>query len=280
MRIEAQLGRLSRAEAQVAQWILRNPHSAAKDSISVVAAGADVSEPTVIRFCRSLDLDGFRELRTQLVLALQQPESFLHQEVVPDDDVGAAAGKVLDTSIQALVALRNNVSFNALQQAVDMLRSARQILFVGLGGSGQVAKDAEHKFFRLGIPCTAVTDIQTITQYASIAQAGDIFVATSHTGTWGDLVDAMQLARDNAANVIAITDPLAPLASTADLVFESHIGEDTSVYTPMSSRLVQLALLDALQVALAVSLGRDAEQRLRDSKDALMRYRITEQGGL
>ena len=90
----------------------------------------------------------------------------------------------------------------------------------------------------------------------------------------------MQLARDNAANVIAITDPLAPLASTADLVFESHIGEDTSVYTPMSSRLVQLALLDALQVALAVSLGRDAEQRLRDSKDALMRYRITEQGGL
>jgi DNA-binding MurR/RpiR family transcriptional regulator len=52
-------------------------------------------------------------------------------------------------------------------------------------------------------------------------------------------------------------------------VFPCHTLEDTNVYTPMSSRLAQLAVLDALQVTLALAMGEPAVENLRLSKEAL-----------
>ena len=84
---------------------------------------------------------------------------------------------------------------------------------------------------------------------------------------------AMSLAAERHARIIALTDPRSPLAAAADLVFACHPVEDTNVFTPMSSRLAQLALLDALQVALALGLGEPAKQNLRASKSALSEMR-------
>jgi RpiR family carbohydrate utilization transcriptional regulator len=91
----------------------------------------------------------------------------------------------------------------------------------------------------------------------------------SHLGAWPELDRAAATARHNGATVIALTNPASPLARNASLVFGSEPHEDTSVYTPMSSRLAQLALLDALYVAFALSLGEVAADKLRRSKDAL-----------
>lgn len=272
-RIQLRMSVLSRAEAQVGQWILGQPRATADGSIAQLAAAAGVSEPTIVRFCRSLGLSGYRELRTQLMVSLQNPQSFLHQDVDATDEAVDAVGKVLDTSVAALVNLRALASSMPFESAIDEMRSARQFVFVGLGASGLVARDAAHKFFRLGIPCTTATDSQTILQSAAISQPGDVFLATSYLGNWPELVEAMVVAKNNGAVVIAITDPTSPLASVAQLTFESHPDEDTNLYTPMSSRLVQLALLDALQVALALSLGADAEEKLRRSKQALVKFR-------
>ncbi len=78
-------------------------------------------------------------------------------------------------------------------------------------------------------------------------------------------------ARENGASVIAITDPQAELAKIASVFFSCDRHEDTSAYTPMSSRLAQLALLDVLYVAYALALGETASENLRRSKDALRR---------
>ncbi|MFT6752733.1 MAG: RpiR family carbohydrate utilization transcriptional regulator, partial [Candidatus Azotimanducaceae bacterium] len=61
----------------------------------------------------------------------------------------------------------------------------------------------------------------------------------------------------------------SPLAGQASWVFDCHPAEDTNVFTPMSSRLTQLTLLDALQVALALKLGTSAEENLRLTKRSL-----------
>jgi len=83
----------------------------------------------------------------------------------------------------------------------------------------------------------------------------------------------MVQAQRAGAKVIAITDPGSQLAQVADLLLACHPTEDTSVFTPMTSRLVQLALLDGLQVALALKMGSTAETRLRLSKDVLNQAR-------
>lgn len=267
--IEQHAGSLSRAERRVADWVVAHPRQAADATLAEVAEACGASEPTVIRFCRRVGLSGFRELTIRLTEALSRPASYLHRDVRADDATADAVTKVLDAAIFSLMEVRARLSSFPVDEAAALLRDARQITFIGLGASGHVATDACHKFFRLGTPCNAHTDTPSILQAAAIAGPGDVLVVVSHLGGWAELDRAAAAAAGNGATVIALTNPASQLARTANLVFGWDPHEDTSVYTPMSSRLAQLALLDALYVAFALTLGDAAAEKLRRSKDAL-----------
>ena len=262
-RIEQSRESMSRAERQVADWVLENPREAAESTVAGVALRSGTSEPTVIRFCRRVGLSGFRELRVRLAESLSRTVSYVHRAVRAEDSAQVGADKVVESSIQSLIDLRKQLKAMPIDEAVTILKDARQIAFVGLGASGYVARDASHKFFRLGTPCSALTDTPSIRQFAAIADANDVIFAISHTGNWTELRDL------GGATVIALTAPGSYLARSASLVFPCRSHEDTSIYTPMSSRLVHLALLDAIHVALALSRGQTAVDKLRRSKEAL-----------
>ena len=241
-QINRSLGRLSRAEKKVAVWVLAHPRQATESTVAQVARESATSEPSVIRFCRRMGLGGFRELTIRLTEALSQPDSFVHQDVTDDDATSDAVAKVVDSTIQSLISLRSQLSTMPFDEVVDAMADARQFVFAGLGASGHVASDASNKFFRLGTPCSALTDVPSIRQFASIAAPDDI---------------------------VAVTERDSELAESARYVFACNAYEDTNIYTPMSSRLVHLSILDALQVALALSIGEAAATNLRRSKDAL-----------
>lgn len=272
-RIQEQLETLSPAERRVGDWLLSNVAEAIDASIAEVSKAAAVSEPTVIRFCRSFGLSGFRDLRVQLITARQRPASYVHHDVAFTDSGTVAATKVVDSSLRALVEVRELVVAMPFDAAAAALAGARQIVFVGMGASGIVAQDARHKFFRLGVACSVAIDPQTILQQAAVLDARDVVIAISHTGEWPELIEAMGIAGSRGARIITLTDPASRLARAADYVFACHPHEDTSIFTPMTSRLAQLMLLDALQVALALEMGDDAQSHLRHSKETLAKYR-------
>lgn len=260
---------LSPSERRVGQWVLDHPREAASITLARLAAECRTSEPTVLRFCRRVGLGGFRELAIRLTEALSSPTSFVHRDVGSNDSTFDAVTKVMDASIQSLIEMRSQLSSMPIDDAVLAMQSARQIAFAGLGASGHVARDASHKFFRLGIPCTSLRDTTMILQFAAIAHPDDVIVLLSHTGRWKEFARAAKLARERGATVIALTNPDSEVAAEAGILFPCRLIEDTSVYTPMSSRLAQLALLDAIQVALALALGEVASDNLRSSKNAL-----------
>ncbi len=268
-RITNTLPDLSPSEQRVGRWVLEHPKEAANTTLARLAAECETSEPTVVRFCRRLGLSGFRELTIRLTESLSNPATYVHRDISPDDSTSDAIIKVLDASIQSLIDMRSQLSSMPVDEVVNAMKGARQIAFAGLGASGHVARDACHKFFRLGIPCTSLRDTPMILQFAAIAERNDVLVLLSHTGRWEDFARAARLARARGATVIALTNPGSNVAREADLLFPCQLIEDTSVYTPMSSRLAQLALLDAIHVALALAQGESASENLRLSKDAL-----------
>ena len=263
------LPRLSPSEQRVGRWILEHPKETANITLARLARECETSEPTVVRFCRHVGLGGFRELAIRLTEALSSPTTYVHRDVSPNDSTSDAVIKVMDASIQSLIEMRSQLSSMPVDETVLAMKSARQIAFAGLGASGHVAGDACHKFFRLGIPCTSLSDIPMILQFASITRPDDVLVLLSHTGRWQEFARAAKLARERGATVIAMTNPDSDIAREASLFFPCPVIEDTSVYTPMSSRLAQLALLDAIHVALALAQGDTASDNLRRSKDAL-----------
>jgi DNA-binding MurR/RpiR family transcriptional regulator len=105
-RIEQQATSLSRAERRVADWILAHPRQAADATLAEVAQACGASEPTVIRFCRSVGLNGFRELTIRLTEALSRPVSYVHRDVSADDASADAVTKVLDAAISSLMDMR------------------------------------------------------------------------------------------------------------------------------------------------------------------------------
>ncbi|MDH4150502.1 MAG: SIS domain-containing protein [Betaproteobacteria bacterium] len=270
-QIQHRLPDLSRAEQRVARWVLDHPRRAAKSKLAGVAMACRTSEPTVIRFCRHLGLAGFRDFTLRLTESLSHPAIYVHRDVSKDDTAVDAVSKVMDASIRSLIEVRARATSMPFEDAVAAMLTARQIVFVGLGASGHVASDACHKFFRLGIPCSALTDLPTCLQFAAIANRDDVVVIASRSGRSRELQRIAKLARENGAIVIAITEPDSGLAAGARLVFPCHSAEDSNVYTPMSSRLAHLALLDALHVALALAMGEPAVENLRRAKEAILR---------
>lgn len=267
--INRALPHLSRSERQVAEWIVAHPKETVQATLAHVAYECGTSEPTVIRFCRRVGLRGFRELGIRITEALSNPTSYVHRDVQPDDTSSDAVIKVMDASIKSLIDMKSRLSDMPIDDAVSALAKARQIAFAGLGASGHVASDACHKFFRLGIPCSTLMDTPMILQFSAIAEPDDVLVLLSHTGRWREFARAARMATERGATVIAITNSESDLASAASILFPAQVIEDTSVFTPMSSRLAQLALLDAIHVALALTRGAGASDRLRRTKDAL-----------
>lgn len=267
--IQEQTPNLSRAEQRVARWIMRHPRQASRATLAQVAAECGTSEPTVIRFCRSIGLSGFREFTIRLTEDLSRPVSNVHNSVGADDTASDAVTKVMDASIRSLIDMRSILSSLPVEKAVEAMRSARQIGFAGLGASGHVAADACQKFFRLGTPCTALTNTPDILQFAGVLEAHDVLIVISQGGRWPELARAAELSRQRGATVIALTDRKSRLASLATILFPCEGVEDPSIYTPMSSRLAHLALLDSLQVALALVIGDAAVDRLQRSRRAL-----------
>ena len=269
-RISHALPALSPSEKRVAEWVLAHPREATDATLAHIAGECKTSEPTVLRFCRRLGLGGFRELGIRLAESLSAPGSYVHRDVNPDDSAADAVMKVMDASIQSLAEMRAQLSSMPVDETTRAMAAARQIAFAGLGASGHVARDACHKFFRLGIPCASLTDTPMILQFAAIVEPDDVLVLLSHTGRWQEFAQAADIARERGATVVAITNPESALADAASILFPCRVVEDTNVFTPMSSRLGQLALLDAILVALALARGASATERLKLSKDALV----------
>lgn len=263
--------RLSRAEARVADWLLAHPDGLGDLRLATLAARAGVSEPTVVRFCRSVGASGFSDLKLRLARYLATRGELLHAEVSADDAPGMVAEKVIGASIRELRRVQQAVDGDCLDRAARLLARASRIAFVGVGASASVALDAQNKFFRLGLACAAFTDEPSIRQAAAVSGPGTALVAVSKTGESAAIVEAVANAAGAGAATIALTSPASRLAQAAGTTLYIDVEEDTALYTPMSSRLAQLAMLDALQICTAIRAGKAALQHLDASKAALAR---------
>jgi RpiR family carbohydrate utilization transcriptional regulator len=273
-RVAAVTATLSPAEGKVAAAVLSAPAWVLDNALASVAARAGVSEPTVIRFCRSLGLDGFQSLRLRLAESLASGASLLYRNVEASDSAADLAAKIFERSARTLLDVRGQLTPARLDRAINLLAQARRIEFYGLGSSGIVAADARHKFFRLGLYAVSYADAHVHGMAATMVGPGDVVVAISSTGRTIDLIASAEIARDAGAAVISVAPPGSPLASLATVALEFAVDEDPDVYAPMTTRLAQLAVVDVLSVGVAMRLGPELLARLERARLSLRDKRL------
>jgi len=154
--IKKNLDTFSKSERKVAETILASPETAIHSSIANLAKLAEVSEPTVNRFCRRLDTKGFPDFKLHLAQSLANGTPYVNRNVNEDDGPEAYTSKIFESTMACLNAAKIGLDTNLINRAVDVLTQANKISFFGLGASSSVAHDALNKFFRFNIPFHAL----------------------------------------------------------------------------------------------------------------------------
>ncbi|HET8850185.1 MAG TPA: MurR/RpiR family transcriptional regulator [Marinobacter sp.] len=276
--IQSRLDTLNKSERKVAEAILKDPTAATRYSIAALARAADVSEPTVNRFCRGFSATGFPDFKIRLAQSIATGTPYVGQNVEADDTVAEFADKIMLSTIASLDKARQSLDPKALATVIDYLIQAKQINFFGMGGSASVALDAQHKFFRFNIPVMSYDDALMQRMVAAGSQVGDVIVLISYTGRTKETVEIAQVARENGATVIGITNPDSPLAECCTAVLGVTAPEDTEVYMPMSSRIIHLTVIDILATGVTLKRGKDFLGHLKKIKESLKATRFPQNG--
>ncbi len=273
-QIQNRLESLNKSERKVAEAILKDPSAATRYSIAALARAADVSEPTVNRFCRGFSATGFPDFKIRLAQSIATGTPYVGQDIEPDDSPAEYGEKIMLSTIANLDKARQALDPQAIATVVDYLIQAKQIAFFGMGGSASVALDAQHKFFRFNIPVTSYDDALMQRMVAAGSGVGDAIVLISFTGRTRETVEIALLARANGATVIGITNPESPLAEACTAVVGVTAPEDTEVYMPMSSRIIHLTVIDILATGVTLKRGPDFLDHLKKIKESLKATRF------
>ena len=279
-RVQACLPSLAPAEQRVAKLCLADPRAFTMLPVAQLADRAHVSKPTVVRFCRSVGYNGLSDFKQKLAGTVNEGVPFIHRSVDADDKTADVLVKVIDNTVAAFLKYRNEASSNQIDKAVAALVAAfqtgRQVQFFGVGNSGVVAQDAQHKFFRLGLHSIAYSDGHMQVMSASILEKGDCVLIISNSGRTRDLMDACDIARKNSATTIVITASGSPLASAGHIHLSADHPEGFDRYSPMVSRLLHLLIIDVLATTVALRIGANTVQpMLSRMKDNLRSKRYT-----
>ncbi len=271
-RIADNIHELRKSEAKVANFVLANARDVMNMRIADLASRSEVSEPTVIRFCRAIGFDGFQAFKLQLAQQLGAGGIYTQFNVDDTDTVSDLIGKVFDTTIGSLVTVRDELDPSSLEEAIELLSSARRVEFYGFGASGSVASDAQHKFFRLQLSAAAYTDPHIQHMSAISLGSDDVVVAISQSGKTRALLESVRLAREAGATVIGLTPQGTPLAERCSIPIYVNMEEDYQAVSPVSSRIVHLVVIDVLATGVALHrkpLLKEHLKRLEKSQNAL-----------
>lgn len=268
---------LRKSDGKVADLLLESPQRVLNATVAETALMADVSQPTVIRFCAAIGCEGFQDLKIRLAQSLALGTPATHSAIADDDAPEAVASKIFDYTISSLDWARHALDMEQMNAAVALILNATHLEFFGFGASAIVAQDLQQKFPLFGIPCNATMDSHQQLMAASMMKPGSVAVAISNTGQTLSIVELARLAREQGAKVISIAGSTqTALFDYSDVVINVETLDNTDIFTPTTSRIAALVAADILSTLVARQLGAPHNQRLVRMKRYLSQMRKNE----
>ncbi|MBU3190024.1 MurR/RpiR family transcriptional regulator [Clostridium bowmanii] len=240
---------LKGAEKRVGEYILKNSKDIIHSSITELAENCKCGEATVFRLSKKLGFKGYQDLKISIASEIVKPLVNIHEEIKENDDSLVIMQKIFNSTISSLnETLRINDN-KELDKAIGYIHSAKRIAFFGMGGSAAIALDAYHKFMRTGKYCAFHEDSHFQAMVSAMYDENDCIIAISNTGSNKELVENLQIAKENGVKIISITSNYkSPILKVSDVVLVSYGKENLSKSEAMDSRISALTLIDCMFV--------------------------------
>jgi DNA-binding MurR/RpiR family transcriptional regulator len=269
-RIRVAYPTMAKGAQRIADFILAQASEVVGMSVTELSDATNVSDGSIINFCRAIGLSGFQQMKLSLAQELVQPVQFIQEDLARDDDVDTIRRKIFHSGIQALRDTMSVLEPEALTSAMTILRAAKRIEIYGIGSSAPIAEDAYYRMLRIGLDARVVVDSHIQAISASRCTPEVAVLTISHSGATHETVVATRLAHEAGAKTVVITNyARSPIQSFADVVLFTMARETKFRTEAMASRIAQLCVVDALVAALAMADYERSTDTLRQTFDIL-----------
>ncbi len=254
-RIRAAYKSLPPSEKKVADYVLENPETIIYFSVSELANKVEVSDSTIIRFCKNVGFNGYQEFKLFVAQDLVVPIENINEDIQLDDDLETISQKIAYSNKKAIEETMSMLNLAELKKAIDVIVKARKIEFYGVGASGITGFDAKYKFLRIGKIVDSYSDAHLQAMSAATLSTDDVVVGISHSGSTKDVVDSCQIAKKAGATVICITGHnRSPITQVADIKLLSATKERPLASGALRSKIAQLHVLDLIFTGVAIQM--------------------------
>ena len=241
---------LSPVEQRIAGYFLDHEDALVNTPILNVAQACDTSKSAVVRLCKRMGYNGYKDFLTALsaeLAVLNHTATADYSDIYPDSSVKNICTIVTQHSCHALDNTLRLMDMDAMERAVSAIIAAPRIDLYGAGNSGIIAQDAELKFRRVGYHAYSALDGHRQVICAATLKPGDVVILFSYYGETTDILDALEIAKDQGAVTIAVTRfGKSSLSDRADIILSVASMEKLSRSGAMTSRLVMLNMVDML----------------------------------
>lgn len=252
LRIKGMYDSYKSAEAKLADYVLHNPEVSVNLTIEGLAENSQTSYATVVRFCKKLGYNGYKEFRKSLIQDAVNRQSY---EALQEDlniNLKASAMEICENVyrffVQSLEESLSIMDYSIIDQAVKALLDANTICFIGAGTSGVSARYAYSRFFRIGLSCVYESDATLYRMRVATLKPGDLLFAISSSGRTSDIIQCAMIAKEKGVTVVSLSDFAAsPLTKNSDInLFTTP--RNASLFQNIDMPLVvnQVAMIDVL----------------------------------
>ena len=277
-RIQERYGNLRKSERIVADYLRGHAGNRLNASITELGQLLSVSEATISRGSRALGYAGYPDMKLSLAEGSRSRNAIANIPIEIDetDTLVTTSSNLASLLAANILGTQRMLDGERLDLAVEALRVAKKILFVGVGGAASICDEAVHLFIKTGLDAVSYRDGYTQTIGAANMTNSDLMIGISHTGTTETVAVALQLARENGATTIAITsDANSPVAKVAHITLTTRNSSTPTIplYGDfLEGRISQLFLIDLLYLGVVFRSGPEATKQLTATGLALEKH--------
>ncbi|CQR57363.1 MurR/RpiR family transcriptional regulator [Paenibacillus riograndensis] len=267
-RIENVMPKLTQSEQKVARFVLESPEEAMIMSVQEMAARSLSSSASVVRFCRSIGLKGFPELKVALSADLAQGQKTGYFDLNKNENTAEIVDKILSNVIQSLKDTVGQLDVAMIEKVAHSLYMAPVIFAYGIGASALVAEDIAQKWLRMGKNVYAFHDIHVLTMSMANAPKGSVFIGISYSAATKEVLELMKFAQKSGLTTVSFTGfGRSELSDISDFNLFTSLAPEAKVRSAAtSSKHSQFFVVDVLYYAYA-------SININDSIDKITRTR-------
>lgn len=274
--LKQMMSHLPPSEKKIASYILNHPQEAITLTANELGKRSSTSGAAVIRLCKSLNLKGFQELKLRLAGDLQKTTEQGYRDIEPNESVASIIEKMTNNSIQTMRETSELLRINEVNRAVEVLRNARRIHFVGVGASSIIAQDAQQKFSRIDKVTYAFSDMHLAATLVANADKDDVVVGISFSGQTREVAKILEMAQEKNVHTISLTKyGNSPVTQFSDIhLYTSATYEPTFRSGATSSRMAQLQVIDILFMCVASLQYEQTVKHLDATREAVRNFSL------